>query len=95
MLVNIIVNILRGHLVDADQEIPVEHLSVKDSKLFVADQRHEVVFMGDHRNKFIGLGTDENGLLCIRSRCQWFDGRTTRDEEFDWCWGDVMLAPVG
>ena len=91
---HIIVSILNGHLVNADQEIPVEHLEVKDGKLFVAGQRHEVVFLADHRNKFIGLGRDENGLPCIRSHCKWFDGLRDRDEEIDWRWGDVMLAPV-
>lgn len=90
----IVANILRGYLVDADQDLPVEQLVVQDGKLFVAGQRYEVLFMGDHRNEFIGLGTDENGLSCIRSRCRWFDGLRDRDEEFLWRWGDVMLVPV-
>ena len=83
---NVVVNILRGHLVDADQEIPVEQIEVKDGELFVAGQRHEVVFIGDHRNEFIGLGFTPEGEPRILSRCY--------DEEFLWHWGDVMLAPV-
>lgn len=91
---HIIVSIVNGHLVNADQEIPVEHLEVKDGNLFVTGQRHEVVFLADHHNKFIGLGTDADGVPCVRSRCLWFDGLRDRDEEIDWCWGDVMLAPI-
>lgn len=91
---HIIASILHGHLLEPDQEIPVEQIEVQDGKFFIAGQQHHVLFMGDHRNKFIGLGTDADGVPCVRSRCRWFNGLRDRDEEIDWHWGDIMLAPV-
>lgn len=88
----LILNVLEGAVPDLYREVKASDIAYRDGKVYIEGKPYRVMFMGDSRNQFTGLGTDEYGAPFPQSRLRWFDGLQDRDEIIDWCWGDVMLV---